>query len=207
MIKTLTPYYVSVPLINPNSLAVCNSYTIKLFIWEGNKGAVPSTAAYEKTKVNAALSDDNDSINIARLINDYIIFDFAPSLVTSLENSNNQVWVKFAVYYDDEPTLAQLQFIELAVRGYGYFTEGENPETPVNKVLLTGTEFKVNRNGLFVLPIELDETIPPPSALEIVSIVGDVLTFTTNIMSDEFYFQYTLEFYQPKHHLSRHPLD
>jgi hypothetical protein len=43
--------------------------------------------------------------------------------------------------------LPQLQFVELAVRGYGYFMDGENPTTPINKVLLEGNEFKVNRNG------------------------------------------------------------
>jgi len=185
MIKTLTPYYVTVPLINPNSSVVCNSYTIKLFIWKGNKTAVPSVASYEKTKVNAALSDGDDKINIARLINDFIDFECVPSFITSLEDSNNQVWVKFVCYYDDEPELPQLTFIELAVRGYGYFLEGENPLTPANKILLEGTEFKVNRNGLFVMGIELDETTPPVPSLVIdtLELDGD-MTFTTNIDHD-----------------------
>jgi len=185
MIKTLTPYYVTVPLINPNSSVVCNSYTIKLFIWKGNKTAVPSVASYEKTKVNAALSDGDDKINIARLINDFIDFECVPSLVTSLEDSNNQVWVKLVCFYDDEPEFPQLTFIELAVRGYGYFLEGENPLTPTNKILLEGTEFKVNRNGLFVMGIELDETTPPVPSLVIdtLELDGD-MTFTTNIDHD-----------------------
>ena len=171
MIKTLTPYYVDVPLTNPASLVVCTSYTVKIYIWAGNKNAVPSVASYEKTKVNAANSNGVDEINISRLINDFIDFDCTPSFVTSLEDSNNQVWVRFFVTYDDQPSLPQLQFVELAVRGYGYFMEGENPTTPTNKVLLEGTEFKVNRNGLFVLPIELDETPPATPSITIDSMV------------------------------------
>jgi hypothetical protein len=57
MIKTLTPYYVDIPLTNPNSLVVCNSYTVKIYVWKGNKNAVPSVADYEITKVNAAASN------------------------------------------------------------------------------------------------------------------------------------------------------
>ena len=174
MIKTLSPYYVSIPLVNPNTLVVCNSYEINLFIWKGNKTAVPAVPEYYITQINAAASNGTHTFNIARIINDFIEFEIEPSFVTSLEDSNNQVWVRFFITYDDEPELPQFQFVELAVRGYGYFLDGENPSTPINKVLLEGTEFKVNRNGLFVLPIELDETpaLEPSITIDSITDIG-----------------------------------
>ncbi len=160
MIKTLSPYYYSVPLVNPNTSVVCNTYTLKLYVWNGLKSAIPILADYESTKINAAASNTTDKIDIARLVNDFITFDCSQSVVTSLEDGNNQVWVKVEVYYDDQPTIAQLQMITLATKGYGYFMEGENPQIPANKILLEGDEFKVNRGGAFVLPILLDEVLP-----------------------------------------------
>ena len=173
MIKTLSPYYINVPLVNPNSSVVCNSYTVKLFIWKGNKTAVPSVADYEITKINASASNGTDKVNIARIVNDFIDFNCIQSTVTSLENSDNQTWVRFFVLYNDQPTIPQLQFIELAIKGYGYFMEGENPTTPANKILLDGDEFKVNRNGTFVLPILLNET-PPAAPSIIIESITDI---------------------------------
>lgn len=172
MIKTLSPYYVSIPLVNPVTTVVCESYTINLFIWSGNKTSVPSQPEYQRTKVNAAASNGTDKVNISRLINDFIDFNAEPSLVTSLENSNNQVWVRFYVTYNDLPSTPQLQFVQLAVKGYGYFKEGENPDTPTNKVLMNVNEYKVNRNGYFVYPIELDETPPPAPSITITDVIN-----------------------------------
>lgn len=181
MIKTLSPYYYSVPLVNPNTSIVCNSYTLKVYVWDGIKSAIPSTPDYESTKINASSSNGTDKIDIARLVNDFIVFDCVQSIVTSLEDGNNQVWVKLEVYYDDQPTIAQLETTSLATKGYGYFMEGENPQLPTNKILLEGDEFKVNRNGTFVLPILLNEiTVPEPEFI-ITSITGgDTINYTIN---------------------------
>lgn len=170
MIKTLTPYYVTIPLVNPLTDVVCDSYTIKIFIWAGNKTAVPSLPEYEITKVNAAAANGNEKVNISRIVNDFIDFNFEQSLVTSLENSNNQVWVRFYVLYNDQPTIPQLQFVELAIKGYGYFLEGENPDVPINNHLINLNEYKVNRNGYFVLPIQLQESEPPLPSITITGI-------------------------------------
>lgn len=196
MIKTLSPYYISIPLVNPNSLVVCQSYTINLFIWSGNKTSVPSVPDYEITKINAAASNGTDKIDIARIVNDFIDFNCIQSTVTSLENGLNQVWVKFVAYYNDEPTLAQLVTTQIATKGYGYFMEGENPQIPTNKILLEGDEFKVSRNGFFVLPIMMNETTPPTPTLVIDSVTllsGDSyeIQFTTNISYTVIYFQYS----------------
>lgn len=198
MIKTLTPYYITIPRVNPSTSVTCGSYTFELYVWMGNKSAIPSTPDYGKTRINASNTTNSDIVDISKIVNSFIEFDIAQSLVTSLEFGNNQYWVMTKVYYDDQPTVAQLENIELATRGYGYFLEGQNPQIPANKILLEGDNFKVNRNGLFVLPILMDEPTPVTPTLVIDSIEHDVddlfdITFTTNIIYDEIRFRYRLE--------------
>ncbi len=198
MIKTLSPHYLLIPRVNPDSSVICISYTLKIYVWSGSKSAVPSTPDYEITRVNATSTDQDDKVNIARIVNDFIDFLCVQSVVTSLENGNNQYWVKTEVYYNDQPTLAQLQNITLSVRGYGYFMEGENPQIPNNKILLEGDEFKVSRNGYFVLPIMMDEPEPVVPFLIIESITLDegddyTLVFTTNIAYDAVSYRFRLE--------------
>lgn len=192
MIKTLSPHYIEIPLTNPTSDIVCEKYVFKVFIWNGSKDAIPSTAMYQITKINASASSGTDKVNISRIVNDFIDFNITMPSTTSLEDGNNQVWVKTSVYYNDMPTIAQVQTIQLAVKGYGYFQEGANPSTPANKILLTGDEFKVDRNGLFVLPFLLDETAPDESSLVIDDVVDDYLYFTTNISYTEVYFRFRI---------------
>lgn len=193
MIKTLSPHYIYVPLTNPTTEIVCESYTIRIYIWDGLKSAVPTTATYTISKINASGVDGTEKINISRIVNDYINPLFEAQTSTTLENAGNQVWVKTEILYNDQPTLAQLQSVQLAFKGYGYFTEGHNPQPPTNKILLTGDEFKVYRKGFFIFPFLVDETEPVTPTLVIDSITSEVtLAFTTNIYYSEIYYQYRL---------------
>jgi hypothetical protein len=45
----------------------------------------------------------------------------------------------------------------LMVSGYGYGMDGENSQPPTNKILLSGSEFNVNRAGSFIVPVLIDE--------------------------------------------------
>ncbi len=166
-IKTLSPHYLGIPLTSPLTGTVCNSYELRIFIWEGSKTAVPAEPAYVMTKINAAGSSGPDKVNIARIVNDFIEFECLPKAQTLLADGNNQVWVKYVCYYDDQPATPALQEVQLAIKGYGYFTEGENPQLPANKILLTGDEFKVSRGGRFLLPIMVDEPAVPERVLMI----------------------------------------
>ncbi len=197
MIKTLSPYYLTIPLVNPMTEVVCDTFLLKVYIWDGNKTAVPSIAEYESTIINASNSNGNHKLDISKIVNDFIDFNCVQSLVTSLEDGNNQAWVKTEVYYNDQPTIAQLIETNLAIKGYGYFLDGENHQPPSNKIFLTGDEFKVNRNGFFVLPILMNEPTPPTPSLVIDSIILDtgdsyIITFTTNISYTEIYFRYSV---------------
>ncbi|MCW4470602.1 hypothetical protein OGH69_16645 [Flavobacterium sp. MFBS3-15] len=164
-IKTLSPHYVAIPLTNPLTGTVCSSYEMRLYIWEGSKTAVPAQPAYTMTKINAAGAPGTDKVNIARIVNDFIEFACVPQAGTVLADGNNQVWVKHVCYYDDAPQTPAHQEVNLAVKGYGYFAEGENPQLPANKVLLSGDEFKVSRNGRFVFPVMVDEPPVPERVL------------------------------------------
>jgi hypothetical protein len=164
MIKTLSPYYITVPFVNPDTEVVCDSYTINIYIWNGAKNAVPSTPEYSKTIINASASNGSSKIEIAKLVNDFIDFDCVNPGVTSLENGNNQVWVKTEIVYNDQPTVTHDEQINMALKGYGYFLDGENSQIPSNKILIYGDEFKVNRNGFICLPIVMNEgDVPLPS--------------------------------------------
>lgn len=165
-IKTLSPHYISVPLINPNTEEVCSSFTVKLYVWNGLKTAAPSEPAYIVTKLNAAASNGVDKINIARIVNDYIEFSCEPQSTTTLVDGNNQVWVKFEMYYDDEVEIPASETVYLAVKGYGLFLEGENPQA-ATPVLLSGDEFKVSRGGRFVFPLMALEPEVAPRSISI----------------------------------------
>lgn len=157
-IKTLSPYLITIPLVNPVTSVVCQSFTVKLYVWNGERAAVPSEPVYVITKINAAGSSGNDRIDISKLINDDFEFGFEPQTSTVIVNGNNQLWVKYECFYDDLPEVAAIIDVSLAVKGYGYTMQGANPQLPSNGILLTGTDFKVSRTGFFVLPFLAEET-------------------------------------------------
>jgi len=169
-IKTLSPHYVYVPLTNPISGDVCASYRVSLYIWNGLKSAPPSIPTYDITKINAANNNGTEKINISRLVNDFIEFTCVPQTTTTVVNGDNQVWVMFRCFYDEYET-ASIEEVFLGIKGYGYFLEGENPQLPENKILITGDEFKVNRQGAFVLPIMLNEPTVAPRYITLISVV------------------------------------
>jgi hypothetical protein len=84
------------------------------------------------------------------------------------------------------------------VKGYAYGMDGENTSTPANRILLEGTEFKVQRNGFFNLPVLLLETTTPLATLEITDITEDAaplydITYTESGTHDDILYQYRLQ--------------
>ncbi len=147
MIKTLSSYYLTIPLVSPLSGLTAQSVELRLYVWNGEKSAPPTEETYKLTEPNPEALTNSIDVNIARLINDFI--DFEPQvLTTNLQDGNNQVWVKSELYYNTEDQteslLPQNTLIQLALKGYGFALEGINPQTPNDKLLLTNREFKVN---------------------------------------------------------------
>lgn len=201
MIKSLSPYYLTIPFIAPATSTVCTSYTLYIFIWDGLKSSVPATPTYEITKKNPTASTGNDKVNIARLIADFIDFTPVDMTVTDLYNANNQIWIRTQVTYitgELEDLIPTQVSTELMVKGYSYGMDGENQSTPANKILLSGTEFKVDRNGFFNLPILIEETTVPLATLEITLIEETVaplydITYTETGTHDDILYRYRLQ--------------
>jgi hypothetical protein len=162
MIKTLSPYYLTIPFVAPLSGLTCTEFTLQIFVWDGAKSSPPTSALYESTIKNPTASVGNSKFDIANLISDAIRFTQQEGTGTQLINGNNQVWVKWRTFYKttlatDNTTATNIN-TELSVKGYAYGFDGENQSTPTNKILLTSDDFKVSRNSVFVLPIEIAET-------------------------------------------------
>ncbi len=163
MIKSLSPYYLTIPFVSPLTGATCTSFTLKIYVWDGLKLSPPATASYSVTKNNPTNSTGNDKINIARLVNDFIDFEPQQGTATGLYDAVNQRWCKTTITYTTANILdngvEQLPATALVLKGYGYGMGGENQTIPSNRILLQGNEFRVNRNGFFNLPIILDMTL------------------------------------------------
>lgn len=163
MIKSLSPYYLTVPFVSAASGDTCTSYTVSIFIWNGLKSAVPVTATIQLTKDNPTGSTGNDTtVNISKLIKDYITFAPQSNGSTDIINGENNQWVKTSYTYitdtASDATTPQGVTTNLFSLGYSYGNEGQNVTT-VADVLLTDNEFKVDRNGYFVVPVLLDEAL------------------------------------------------
>jgi len=201
MIKSLSPYNLSIPFIAPFSGLTCTEFLLEIFVWNGSKLMPPLTASYSKTITNPTASTGNANVNIARLVNDFIDFTPYDTLVTELIDGNNQQWVKTQVRYTTanvSDLLPQLVSVQLMLKGYGYGMEGENTQPPANNILLQGIEFKVQRDGYFVLPILIQETVTPLATLAITLITEDVapiydITYTETGTHDDIYYRYRLQ--------------
>lgn len=154
MIKSLSPYYLNIPWVSPLTSVVCTAYTLRVYVWDGLKLSPPATASYTMTKSNLATSSGTDKVDISQLINDYI--DFLP-------NGNNQRWVKTTVVYtttdEDDLDVVQLASTNLMLQGYGGGLDGENSQPPTNKILISGTDFKVFKEGYFNFPLLISESL------------------------------------------------
>lgn len=168
MIKILSPYYINIPYESPITGLVCSEFTLKLYVWNGLKTAIPTEPSYEITKTNPEGLTTSTKIDISNLIGSFL--ELEPKTVTDNEiiNGDNQVWYSVSVFYITENTsellTPQLQETKLALKGYNYGMSGENAETPSDKILMQAREFKVARDSKVIIPIEIDEpTIPTPN--------------------------------------------
>lgn len=160
MIKTLSPYYVTIPFVDPITEETCTSYTLKIYVWDGLKSSTPATESYSLTKTNPTSSTGSDKINIARLLNDFIDFMPTTGTGTGLIDGENQRWCKLTLTYTvpiDGSGDEQDVSTELVLKGYGYGMEGENAQPSATRVLMQGIEFKVNRTGVFNVPVKILE--------------------------------------------------
>lgn len=195
MIKTLSPYYVY-PSLDNGSYSY-SEYTLNIYIWNGLQSAKPTTPEYTITRKNPEGLVGTDKVNISNIVNDYIEFLPQSNSGISLINGVNQVWVSV-----DQTAESTINLIEtIAISGYGYGLEGENTDVPTNKILLTGTEFKVNSNTGFILPLigndtnvtvisypsnDINTTINVPSSLNSNSIISYLWVDCSEVSTDAY---------------------
>ena len=163
MIKSLSPYYLTIPFVSTNTGLTCTDFTLSIWVWDGVKATPPVTAEYTKTIPNPTGSTGDSEINIARLIADFIEFAPQKNSSTGVINGNNNQWVKTSVVYSTtnpaDATTPQEVDTSLMSLGYSYGYEGENITTITDDTLLTPQDYKVNRSGVFVVPIIISETV------------------------------------------------
>ena len=160
MKKTLSPYYITIPLESPLTSETAIEYRLELRVWDGLESAIPVSTTYSKTVKNISNSTGIHKVNVSRLINDFIDLTPQSNGSTAVIDGNNQRWFETSIFYTtidpaDDDVQQEIE-TKLIVKGYAYGNEGENTDTPTNKILLSGTEFNVNRDGIFTLPIETD---------------------------------------------------
>ena len=163
MIRSLSPYYISIPWVSPASGIKSLQYTLSVYIWDGLKASVPATPEYEMTKYNATESNGTDStVDIARLVNDFVELNAVSNPATGYNSTSASWWVKWEYTYivvgdivEDTPQGAT---IKLFGGGYSYGNEGANVETITQLKLFQGLEFKADRTSFYSLPILADES-------------------------------------------------
>jgi len=177
MIKTLSPYYVTIPWLSPLTSLTATQYTIELYIWNGSKDVIPAEPSYQITKTNPEALVGDDKIEISRLVNSFITFTPTLGVVNNITSGDNQLWVKQSVFYTTsnptEATTPQLESTIIALKGWGYGIGGENQDVPTDKVLMQGREFKVSQNSKFIVPIRIDETVVPTGSIGITDVTLD----------------------------------
>ena len=161
MIKSLSPYYLTVPFASGDT---CTSFTVSVFVWNGLKSAVPATATIQLTKDNPTGSTGNDTtVNISKLIKDYITFAPQSNGSTAIINGENNQWVRTSYTYitdtASDATTPQGGTTNIFSLGYSYGNEGQNVTSITDSLLITGREFKVDRNGYFVVPVLLSQSL------------------------------------------------
>jgi len=160
MIKTLSTYNLIVPFVSPLTSETCTEYTVNVYIYKGwSVLSVPLSPQYTITKVNHADSTGDDRIQIGRLVNDRI--EFIPTNSGIMEVlDTEQYWVKTEVIYttanpaDDD--VKQSPLTQLALKGYGYGNEGENPQPRVDGILVETDLMRVSRNSSTTIGLLLD---------------------------------------------------
>ena len=158
MIKTLSPYYLSVPLDDGGT--PFDYYELTIYVWTGLQSGIPALPNYTLTRQNPTATTTPDKVNVSSLINDFIDFRPQSNTSTALIDGVNQVWV--SVSYEGFISTVSSGVVNLildsAISGYNYGMDGENATVPANKTLIQGSEFKVNRYGSFIIPLIGNDT-------------------------------------------------
>ncbi len=164
MIRALSPYYVTVPLVYTKT---CEYFKLNIKVWSGSELSVPSDIDYTIVYENTEASTGSHTINIAPLLRDFI--EFVPldngNTFSILDGGENQKYFNYQVAYDDAGTTTS-SVTKLFGLGYSYGNEGANassrnlgpsvPEQP-EQILMPLQDYSAYRGGQFCVPISLED--------------------------------------------------
>ena len=189
MIRALSPYNITTPLTSPATGLVCTKYTLYIKVWDGDKLTPPTIVQYQITKDNNTASSSSDVINISRIISDFIEFTPQSGSTTSILDGVNQMWVQtYNTYTTSDPndlTTIQNSQTNLMSLGYSYGNEGANNVIPNKSTLIPVQEYKVYRNGYFIVPILLDENGVDSSAVSVKSFPNGEINLNQTISTTQ----------------------
>ena len=160
MIRALSPYYIDTDLVYGG--VTCESFTLNVWIWDGDKATPDNSNQYKITYENTSASTGSHKINISAMIQDYVEFNvptsFSVVATSTVKIGNNQAWVYTYVTYDDPLAVTRYhEETELMALGYTYGDQGENYTTVTDDFLLPVMDYKVNRDGVSIIPFLVDE--------------------------------------------------
>lgn len=164
MIRSLSPYYITIPWVAPLSGETATDVLINIYVWNGLKDEVPTDPTYQVTKENALSSTDSFKLNIANWINDFIELSQQNTNATGVIFGNNQQWVKWETYYTTDESVdydfPSNENVKLFARGYNYGMDGDN--AIASKGFLTPlNEYKVSLDSVFCIPYLSDYDVDP----------------------------------------------
>ena len=159
MIRSRSPYIVTTPWENPLGGAVSGEfYTLHIFVWDGDKSAIPGTPTYTTTKRNPSASTGTDDIDIAPILRDEIEYTPVSSPTTAILNDPNARWVHYYVTYENDPTPQQLN-TQLFNLSYAHGLEPRNYTTFVDSILISDKVIEYDANDIFIFPFLADESV------------------------------------------------
>jgi hypothetical protein len=161
MIKTLSPYYKTIPWEYQSSGNYATKYILNIYVWSGLKASVPASPTIEQENINPLGRTDSTDINISRFVNGFLNINLPVQTTTALSDANSMVWVKTEVIYYIAGVAQSPDLIETtsAVKGYTYGIEGSNISTPANNYLATELEQKVSKTGVYLFSFLASETV------------------------------------------------
>jgi hypothetical protein len=186
MIRSLSPYYINIPWVSPATGLTSTSYTLSLFIWDGDKAAPPATAEYSLSKFNpTGLTTSDNTVDISRLINDFVELTPSQTNTTAYNSTSASWWVKWQYTYvvvgGGVENTPQGATTKLFANGYSYGNEGGNVETITQLKLFQGLEFKADRTSYYSLPILANESLD--TLLSVISYPNSELNYSATIPS------------------------
>ena len=155
MILTRSPFYITAPI----TLGTTTAVTLNLKVQTGTASNSLSEIDYTITKNRPQTGTTYLDFEVSNLIRDKFEYvpPFSPTFGVLSSEQSNILSLNYSLDYTGSSGDTQV-FQQLVLDGYGYYSEGANPDIPDTKILLANDYYYVNANGFFCIPFINDGT-------------------------------------------------